>query len=67
MVGTVTTLLFTPHLYSVIGKFERRRAGSFPRSERIIGRCKEPDVQNRLKVLQVPLCAVNRRSGIKTS
>jgi multidrug efflux pump subunit AcrB len=25
-VGTVTTLLFVPYLYSVIGKFERRRA-----------------------------------------
>ncbi|MBO0710665.1 MAG: efflux RND transporter permease subunit [Acetobacteraceae bacterium] len=26
IVGTVTTLLFVPYLYSVIGKFERRRA-----------------------------------------
>ena len=26
MIGTVTTLLFVPYLYSVIGKFERRRA-----------------------------------------
>ena len=26
MVGTITTLLFVPYLYSVIGKFERRRA-----------------------------------------
>jgi multidrug efflux pump subunit AcrB len=26
MVGTVTTLLFVPYLYSIIGKFERRRA-----------------------------------------
>jgi multidrug efflux pump subunit AcrB len=25
-VGTITTLLFVPYLYSVIGKFERRRA-----------------------------------------
>ena len=25
-IGTVTTLLFVPYLYSVIGKFERRRA-----------------------------------------
>jgi multidrug efflux pump subunit AcrB len=24
-IGTVTTLLFVPYLYSVIGKFERRR------------------------------------------
>jgi hypothetical protein len=27
-IGTVTTLLFVPYLYSVIGKFERRRADS---------------------------------------
>jgi multidrug efflux pump subunit AcrB len=26
-IGTITTLLFVPYLYSVIGKFERRRAG----------------------------------------
>ena len=26
IVGTITTLLFVPYLYSVIGKFERRRA-----------------------------------------
>jgi multidrug efflux pump subunit AcrB len=26
MIGTITTLLFAPHLYSVIGKFKHRRA-----------------------------------------
>ena len=26
MIGTITTLLFVPYLYSVVGKFERRRA-----------------------------------------
>jgi multidrug efflux pump subunit AcrB len=26
MIGTITTLLFVPYLYSVIGKYERRRA-----------------------------------------
>ena len=26
VVGTMTTLLFVPYLYSVIGRFERRRA-----------------------------------------
>ena len=30
-VGTITTLLFVPYLYSVIGKFDRRRA-ELPRS-----------------------------------
>jgi len=28
VVGTVTTLLFVPYLYSVIGRFERKEAGS---------------------------------------
>ena len=27
MVGTITTLLFVPYLYSVIGRLERREAG----------------------------------------
>jgi len=27
MIGTITTLLFVPYLYSVVGKFERRRTG----------------------------------------
>src|SRR5262249_58293417 len=27
IVGTITTLLFVPYLYSVIGRFERREAG----------------------------------------
>jgi multidrug efflux pump subunit AcrB len=31
VVGTLTTLLFVPYLYSVIGQFERRRA-DLPRS-----------------------------------
>jgi hypothetical protein len=26
-VGTITTLLFVPYLYSVIGRFDRRAAG----------------------------------------
>jgi multidrug efflux pump subunit AcrB len=26
MVGTITTLLFVPYLYSVIGRFERKQA-----------------------------------------
>jgi multidrug efflux pump subunit AcrB len=28
LAGTTTTLLFVPYLYSVVGRFERRRAGS---------------------------------------
>ena len=27
VVGTITTLLFVPYLYSVIGRFDRQRAG----------------------------------------
>jgi hypothetical protein len=27
VVGTITTLLFVPYLYSVIGRLERREAG----------------------------------------
>ncbi len=26
MVGTMTTLLFVPYLYSIVGKFERQRS-----------------------------------------
>jgi len=26
LAGTITTLLFVPYLYSVVGRFERRRA-----------------------------------------
>ena len=32
LVGTITTLLFVPYLYSVIGKFERRAAPELPQS-----------------------------------
>ena len=31
LIGTVTTLLFVPYLYSVVGRFERRR-GELPDS-----------------------------------
>jgi multidrug efflux pump subunit AcrB len=27
VVGTITTLLFVPYLYSVIGRFDRQQAG----------------------------------------
>jgi multidrug efflux pump subunit AcrB len=36
MIGTITTLLFVPYLYSVIGKFERRRA-ELPQSLMTLG------------------------------
>ena len=39
-VGTITTLLFVPFLYSVIGRFERREAG-FPQSFPVKDPCHE--------------------------